>query len=193
MNTKTLRTMLKSTVTAFLHDRTGTLGDIVIYRQASAGGGNGSQVFNVAASATVINAGEPVVMVAGSSTVVQGATNLLALASPYVPFSVTGTGLVGVAQTTSTNTASAAGVVEVTPCASNVVYLITANNSANVNTQAKYDALVGSRVLIDLTAGAYTLLTSDSALNGCIIRPLNVFKFPGKIAFSFVDGISALM
>jgi hypothetical protein len=169
------------------------LGDIIIYQQASAQGGRGAKRLNVAASATIINAGEPVVMVAGASAVVAGATNLIAVPSPFVPYSVSGTGLVGIAETSSTNSASLAGYVDIVPVSSQTIYLINANASASVNTQAKYDALVGSRVLIDLTTGKYTLLTTDSALNGCVIQSLDIFKFPGKVAFSFVDGVSAMM
>lgn len=170
------------------------LGDIVIYQQASAQGGRGSRSITVVASAGVINAGEPVLIVAGASAVVPNqATNLLTVPSPFVPYSVTGTGLLGIAETTSNNTASLAGTVNYVPVTSETVYLITANSAGAVSTQALYDALVGKRVLIDLTAGTYTMLNTDSPLNGCIIQPLNVFKFPGKIAFSFVDGVSAMM
>lgn len=169
------------------------LGDITIYQQSSAQGGSGSRRFNVGASATVINAGEPVTLVAGATAVIPAATNLITVPSPFVPYSVSGTGLVGIAETTSTNTASLAGYVDVLPVSSKTTYLITSNSALAVSTQAKYDALVGHRVLIDLTAGSYTMLLSDSALNGCIIVPLDVVKFPGKIAFAFVDGVSAFM
>ena len=168
------------------------LGDIVIYKQAAAGGGFGSQKFNASPSAGLIQPGEPVFLVAGATSVVPNqATNLITIPSPYVPFSVTGTGLAGIAETISTNSSSAAGIVEVNPTSSLTVYLITANSSYQVATQARYDANVGKRVLIDLTTGSYTLLTTDSALNGCIIRPLDVVKFPGKFAFSFSDAIAA--
>lgn len=169
------------------------LGDITIYKQASATGGRGSQSISVAPSAGLILPGEPVLIIAGATSVLPNlSTNLLTIPSPFVPYSVTGTGLLGIAQTTSTNTATLAGSVDFVPVTSETVYLINANSSFLVNTQAKYDALVGHRVLIDLTTGTYTMLVSDSALNGSIIRPLNVFKFPGKIAFSFTDAVSAV-
>lgn len=170
------------------------LGDIVIYKQASANGGRGTQSVTVAASAGIISAGEPVLIVAGASAVIPNtSTNLLTLPSPFVPYSVAGTGLLGIAETNSTNTATAAGSVDFLPVTSQTVWTINANASASVATQALYDALVGHRVLIDLTTGTYTLLTSDSALNGCLIRPLDIFKFPNKIAFSFLDGVSAAL
>lgn len=170
------------------------LGDITIYKQDSTNGGRGSQSITVIASVGLINPGEPVLIVAGASAVLPNqATNLLTLPSPFVPYSVTGTGLLGIAETISTNTSSTAGSVDFLPVTSGTVYLINANSSAAVATQALYDALVGHRVLIDLTSGSYTMLATDSALNGSIIRPLNVFKFPNKIAFSFVDGVSAML
>lgn len=168
------------------------LGDITIFKQGSAGGGFGSKRINVAASAGVINAGEPVLIVAGASAVLPNqSTNLLTVPSPYVPLSVTGTGLLGIAQTTSTNTSTAAGFVEYVPCNSGTTFLIKAHNSSAVDTQAEYDALVGHRVLIDLTSGNYTILVADSALNGCIIQPLDVYRYPGMVAFTFRDGVSA--
>jgi len=172
------------------------LGDITIYKQSSAQGGRGSQSITVVASAGVINAGEPVLIVAGASAVLPNvATNLLTVPSPFVPYSVTGTGLLGIAETNSTNTSSLAGSVDFVPVDSKTVYLIKINAaaSANVVTQASYNAIVGHRVLIDLTTGSYTLLATDSALNGCIVRPLNIVEHPGSVAFSFVDGVSALM
>lgn len=167
------------------------LGDIVIYKQGSAQGGRGSLSINVVASAGIINAGEPVLLVAGASAVVPNQSTNLLLINSSTPYSVAGTGLLGIAETNSTNTATAAGTVEVFQGNSQTVWLITANTSASVATQALYDALVGHRVLIDLTAGKYTILTTDSALNGCIIQPLNVQKYPGKVAFLFVDAVYA--
>lgn len=171
------------------------LGDIVVFKQSSAQGGRGSQSMTVAASAAVplIYPGEPVCLVAGATSCIPGATNLLTIPSPFVPYSVSGTGLLGIAETKATNTATLAGSVDYIPADSRTVYLITAKVSATITPQATYDALVGHRVLIDLTSGVYTGLISDSALNGCIIRPLDVFKYPGKIAFSFLDGVSAMM
>ena len=168
------------------------LGDFTIYQQASNQGGRGSRLINVASSVGLINAGEPVFIIAGATSVIPNvSTNLITISSPFVPFSVTGTGLVGIAQTTSTNTSSAAGSVNVCPANAGTTWLVNSNNSTSVNTQAKYDALVGHRVLIDYTAGVYTALLSDSALNGFIIQELDVVKFPGKVALSILPGIIA--
>lgn len=169
------------------------LGDIVVFRQSSAGGGAGSKVFNAASSATVINAGEPVVIVAGASTVIpNGAVTLITVASPYVPFSVSGTGLVGIAETSTV--ASTAGTIQVLMVNSDTEFLINATTPSLINTQAKYDALVGARVLINATSPAvtgwtYTMALTDSALNGFVVRPLDIVKFPSKVAFMILNTV----
>ncbi len=74
-------------------------------------------------------------------------------------------------------------------------YLITPDVAATWDTQAEYDALVGKRVLIKLSAvtgGTYTILASDSAANGCVIQALDIAKYPGKVAFAFRNGVSVL-
>lgn len=153
------------------------LNDIQIYTEG-AFGSIGSQEWAVAASATTIKAGEPVTKVLGAAVVVPMATNMpdVTDAAGHV---------VGIATSTSTNTASAAGTVKVMPMVPGVVYLATPNDTTAFDTQAEYDALVGDRVLFDLTAGSYTILASDSANNGCVIQPLDIKRFPGKVAFSF--------
>ena len=59
-------------------------------------------------------------------------------------------------------------------------------------TVALKDALVGDRVLIDLTTGSYTILATDGATNGCVIMPLDISKYPGKVRFAFRNGVSYL-
>jgi hypothetical protein len=59
--------------------------------------------------------------------------------------------------------------------------------------QSEYNALVGDRVLLSTTAGGVqTLLASDSATSGLVIEPLDLSKYPGKIAFSIRAGASYL-
>ena len=104
----------------------------------------------------------------------------------------------GVALTSSTNTASAAGTVTVLPISSGITYLANPDTAASWDTQSEYDALVGKRVLLKNsvsvtatpTSGTYTILASDSANNGCVIMPLDVTKYPGKVAFAFRAGAS---
>lgn len=146
-------------------------------------GSIGTRKFNVAAGATTINPGEPVVRSLGAATVTAMATNKPVVATDYV---------VGIAASTSTQTASAAGTVEVTPLVPGQVWLITPNVAATWDTQTEYDALVGDRVLIDLTSSSYTILAADGATYGCVIQPLDIAKYPGKVAFSFRNGCSPL-
>jgi hypothetical protein len=121
-----------------------------------------------------IKAGEPVTKVAGAAGVLAAATN-----APTTTLRI-----VGVATDTSTETASVDGTVNVTPY-SGQIFIMSPNVAATWNTQAKYNALVGSRVLIDNTAGVYTILASDGASNGCVVEYLDVATYPGKVAFSF--------
>lgn len=100
--------------------------------------------------------------------------------------------IVGIAASTSTNTAALEGTVEVLLDVPGMVYLIAPNVAASFDTQAEYDALVGDRVLLDLTSSTYTILASDGATNGCVIEPLDVAKYPGKVAFSFRRGTNYL-
>lgn len=158
------------------------LGDITILDQ-SVMAGNGAREYQVAASATLINAGEPVAKALGAAVVTPMATNKPVVATDY---------LAGIAATTSTNTASAAGKVWVTPLVPGVIWLIKPTVAATFDTQAEYDALVGDRVLIDLTTGSYTILAADGATSGCVIEQLDVAKYPGKVAFAFRNGVSYL-
>lgn len=160
-----------------------TLGDITILAQASSQGGRGSRLYNVAAGATAIYAGEPVIRALGATSVTVMLTNSPVVATTYV---------VGIAETTSTHTASAAGTVQVYPTTNQTTWLIAPKVAATFDTQAEYDALVGARVLIDLTSGVYTILAADGATYGCVIQPLDVAKYPGKVAFSFRNGCSDL-
>ena len=161
------------------------LGDITIYSE-NAFGYPGDDVFSVAASATTIKAGEPVSKPLGNSAgavVAPLATNKPVVATDF---------MAGIAATTSTNTAGAAGTVRVTKLVPGVSYLIAPNSSAAYDTQAEYDALVGARVLFDLTTGVYTILASDGATSGLVVEPLDISKFPGKVRFSIRAGVSYL-
>ncbi len=158
------------------------LGDIT-YLDNSQRGGVGARPFQVAASATLIYAGEPVDKALGAAVVTPMATNKPVVATDF---------LAGIAATTSTNTASAAGSVWVDPLVPGVVYLIAPKVAATFDTQAEYDLLVGDRVLLDLTAGVYTILATDGATSGCVIEQLEVALHPGKVAFSIRNGVSYL-
>lgn len=161
------------------------LGDIQIHTEG-AFGYPGDDAYCVGASATLINAGEPVVKSLGNS-----AGSAVTPAGTNVPTVGTDT-FAGIASTTSTNTSTASGTVRVTKLLPGLTYLISPNVAATWNTQAKYDALVGARVLLDLTTGTYTILASDSTNNGCVVMPLDVLKNPGKVRFAFRNAVSYL-
>ena len=160
------------------------IGDFVILENASTGG-RGSRRCLVAAGAvsTIINPGEPVIRVLGAAVVTQLLTN-----TPVVGT----TSVVGIAETTSTQTTTAAGEVFVTPTDNKITWLVSPTVAATFDTQAKYDALVGARVVIDLTAGKYTVLAADNSTYGLVIMPLDVSKYPGKVAVAFRSGVSDL-
>lgn len=153
--------------------------------QVAAGtfGPNGAVKYNVAASATLIYPGEPVVNALGGVAVTPMATNKPVVATDY---------LCGIATSTSTNTAGAAGSVMVQPLLPGQIWAIDPNSAAAFDTQSEYDALVGKRVLIDLTSGKYTILAADGATSGCVIMAKNVKQNPGKVYFTFRNGVNYL-
>jgi hypothetical protein len=157
-------------------------GDIVILEQTSTGG-RGSRLYNVALGATAIKAGEPVVRALGATSVTAMATNKPLVGTDYV---------VGIAQTDSTQTASAAGSLQVLPITNGTTFLIKANDTTAWDTQAEYDNLVGKRVVIDLTSSSYTILSTDATGNGCVVMPLDINKYPGRVAFAFRAAVSDL-
>lgn len=102
--------------------------------------------------------------------------------------------VVGLAMTDSTETTTAAGEVSVLPIVAGVVYLGNPATAATWDTQAEYDALVGDRVLLSsaATTGVQTILATDGATYGLVIEPLDITKYPGKVAFSLRQGLSYL-
>ena len=160
-----------------------SIGDITILEQPVMAG-VGAKKFNVAASATLIYPGEPVALNAlGDVVVIKFDTNAPVVATDFV---------VGIAATQSTNDANNAGVVWVNQMTPGTTYLITPTTAATWNTQAKYDAIVNKRVLIDYTSPAFTILASDNSTYGCVVMPLDIAKYPGKVAFQFRAGASYL-
>jgi hypothetical protein len=98
--------------------------------------------------------------------------------------------VVGIAATTSNQTTSAAGTIKVIPTDSNLTWVVTPTVAASWDTQAEYDALVGKRVLISSDATTYTVLATPGDTNGLVIMPLDISKYPGKIAVAFRQGLS---
>lgn len=95
--------------------------------------------------------------------------------------------IAGLATSTSTETATVDGTVDVMPLVHGMTFLISPNTASSWNTQAKYDALVGSRIKIDraVTTTKLTALATDFSYNGAVVEPLDVIKHPGKVRVSF--------
>ncbi len=159
--------------------------------------GRGGRLYNVAAG-TAILAGEPVANKAVGDVAVGPMGTNLPVATPTI--AVEGF-FVGIANTNSTNTLTAAGTVLVTPVNSSIVYLGNPDTATSWDTQAEYDALVGKRVLIKNSTtvgatpqnvGSYTVLASDSGPNGVVVQAMNIAEHPAKVAISFRASTSNL-
>lgn len=158
------------------------LGNITLYTPAAQQGVDG-RTFTVASGTSAsINAGEPVAKALGNSTgnvVSAGVTSAPVVGTSY---------LAGISATTSNETSTATGVVEVLCGDNEQTWICQAVTLTSVNTQAKYDALVGARVTFSLSAGVYTVNLTDSANNGLVIEPLDISKYPGFVRFSIRGG-----
>jgi hypothetical protein len=161
-----------------------SIGDLQLFTEAPFGN-PGTNRFSVQLGvAASINPGEPVVVKglgASGTSVATMATNKPLVGTDWI---------VGVSQSFSTDTVTANGTVDVYDIyAEGVTFLANPNSAAAWDTQAEYDALVGSRVLLDKTSGAYTVLATDawtiSAKNGVFVEPLDITKHPGKVRISF--------
>lgn len=106
----------------------------------------------------------------------------------------------GIAKTTSTDTASAAGVVTTFIPLPGIMYAAKALSSTAANTQAKIDALLAKRVVLDLTGtvgpgltGTWTVDTAagDSATNCVVIiggeYQTNTVYFMYSISGTFLE------
>lgn len=131
--------------------------------------------YRVAAGSTTINAGEPVKLtIAGGAYVVRSATN-----EP-----VTGTAtFVGIAASTSNQTAGLDGVVDVYGPTPNVIFRASAKLATAVDTDAELIGLLMNRVAFDLTGALFTLSESvaDAATNGLVIVGGDILT--GKVDF----------
>jgi len=161
------------------------LGDIQIYDDGVSNlGATDNYVVASGTAAAKIKAGEPVYIAANGAGVATAlATNLPSSANSASTIS-------GIAATTSTDTVAAAGTVSVYRNITGVTFLIAPNSAAAWDTQAEYNALVGAQVLLDLTGTAaagtatYTILATHNAAYGCIVEPLDISRYPGKVRFS---------
>jgi hypothetical protein len=124
------------------------LGDV---RIVSPGGNNlpPAQKFKVQAGATTINAGEPVAI--SGTYAIPLADALPTTASPV---------MVGIASSTSNETATVDGDVWVDLAVSGLVLEAAATSFAAVDTQAEIDAMLNNLVLFNLASGVYTIDTA---------------------------------
>lgn len=159
------------------------LGNIQIY-DSSANQYPGDDSYAVASgTAASIVSGTPVLKALGGAAVSAATTNMPVVATDF---------FAGIAATTSTETASAAGTVMVTKMVPGTTWLIAPKVAATWDTQAEYDALVGDRVLLDLTSSTWTILASDGATSGCVVMPLDISLHPGQVRFAFRNGVNYL-
>jgi len=162
-------------------------GDIAMLKEGAFGSMGATRHAVAAGAVGSIKPGELVLKALGNASVaVWTASNT---AKPVV-----GTDFIaGVSASLSTDTAAAAGVVDIIPLAEGQVFLANPDTAATWDTQAKYDALVGRRVLLSTTAGGVqTILATDGATSGLVIQPLDISKYPGKVAFSIRSGANYL-
>ncbi len=162
--------------------------DITYYENAAFGYA-GDMEFSVTLGAVAsINPGEPVVITLGLGGSNSSYVSAMATSKPVVGTDY----LVGVSESYSTDTVAAAGTVKVGKLTPGVSYLIAPAVAATWNTQAKYDALVNAHVTLDLTTGVYTINATNSTNNGCVVLPLDISKYPGKVRFAFRTSVGFL-
>lgn len=83
---------------------------------------------------------------------------------------VTGERFTGLGKSISTETASAAGTVETWAPVPGLLYMGSPKVAGSCNTQAKINALMGKKVLFDLTSSAWTVDTAATdALVNCVV------------------------
>jgi hypothetical protein len=159
------------------------LGDIMFYNSPGCGYAGDADYQVLAGAVGSILPGEPVTKALGQQYVLPMATNMPVVGTDY---------LAGIAASTSTDTVALDGKVKVTKLVPGAIYLAKPLVPGTFATQALYDALVGARVLLDLTSGDYRILAADGATNGLVIEDLDIAVYPGQVAFSIRQGASYL-
>jgi hypothetical protein len=161
------------------------LGDIQIFDEGAFGyPGDDIAVVAAGTCAQKIKAGEPLYIA------VNGGNVATALVTSYPTSGDAAHNISGIASSTSTDTVASAGTVRYTKLSPLTTYLISPNVAASWDTQAEYDALVGKFVTLDLTGTAalgtatYTINATHNAAYGCVVEPLDIARFPGKVRFS---------
>lgn len=168
------------------------LADVLVYKDP-AFGAIGSSTRQVASGTTSsINAGEFVLVALGAQAVTAWTAG--SAAKPVVATDF----VAGLAMSTSTETTTLAGTVEVMPLVPGQQFLVNPLVAATFGqgttpSQTTYNALVGDRVLLNCSAGGVqTLLAVDGATSGFVIQDLDIQKYPGKVAIAPRNGLSQL-
>lgn len=98
---------------------------------------------------------------------------------------VTGERFAGLAKSLSTDTASAAGIVDTWVPVPGILYRGFAKTSTNANTQALINALMGKKVIFDLTTSNWTVDTAATdALVNCVVIQGGI-PFTSEILFYY--------
>jgi hypothetical protein len=137
--------------------------------------------------------------VAAGVTLLRGEPcKLTSAGSPYVirladdePVIGTTTDVIGITASTATATASADGTVDVYMPLPGIVYECSATTAANIDTQTELNALVGDRVLFDLSSTTFTVdeNAGTGATKGLLIIGGTT---SGKIYFTIDSDATAL-
>jgi hypothetical protein len=104
--------------------------------------------------------------------------------------------LAGFAMSTSTETTTASGLIEVLYVDPSIMFYGNPKTAASFGltvgslSQATYNAQVGKRVLIDVTAGVHTVLATDNVNSGLVVEYQDVTTAAGKVAFSLRGGLA---
>lgn len=159
------------------------LGNIQLFTSGSFGYAGDDEYAVASGTTSSVVAGTPVLKALGGAAVSAATTNMPVVATDF---------FAGIAASTSTETSGAAGTVKVTKLVPGQTWLIAPKVAATWDTQAEYDALVGDRVLLDLTSSTWTILATDGATSGCVVMPLDIAKHPGQVRFAFRNGVNYL-
>ena len=172
------------------------IGDFKILELATE---RGSRVYNTSGTAFIVLGGEPVARALGANVVTYVGNNFGAVGTDHLA----GILLVGTqAETNELYPVQSTGVygVRFQPTNSDLTYLANPTSATTFATQALYNTMVGSNVLIQATATTvngvagttYTVGSTVASTYGVVIMPLDVIANPGKVAVAFREALSDL-
>jgi len=173
-----------------------SIGDFKILELATE---RGSRVYNTTGTAFIALGGEPIAHALNTNVVQYVTNNFGNIGTDYLAgIILTGTQ----AEIGELYPAQSTGVygVRVLPLNNEVTYLANPTSTTAYATQALYNAMVGSSVLIQTTVTsvngvsgtAYTVGNTTGTAYGVVIMPLDVVAYPGKVAVAFRKQLSDL-